>query len=104
MQQLAKLSPLVTVSKSKELSYSSDMYPILTSQIKGFTTATHNRYFVLFIETSLLIILLGWVSTILYLAANALVSMKKVEVDSAIYQGMNIVAGALVVNQQRTCR
>jgi hypothetical protein len=45
----------------------------------------------------LLIDILGWVGTILFLVAYALVSMKKVEGDSVLYQGMNIVAGALLV-------
>ena len=45
----------------------------------------------------ILIDILGWVGTILYLVAYALVSIKKVEGDSVVYQGMNIVAGALLV-------
>ena len=45
----------------------------------------------------LLIDILGWVGTILYLVAYALVSMKKVEGDSVLYQGMNIAAGTLLV-------
>lgn len=45
----------------------------------------------------LLVDILGWAGTILYLVAYALVSMKKVEGDSVLYQGMNIVAGALLV-------
>jgi hypothetical protein len=40
---------------------------------------------------------LGWVGTVLYLIAYALVSVKKVEGDSLFYQGMNIVAGILLV-------
>ncbi|MBN1453827.1 MAG: hypothetical protein JW963_22625 [Anaerolineales bacterium] len=40
---------------------------------------------------------LGWVGTILYLVAYALVSVKKVEGDSFLYQGLNIVAGILLV-------
>ena len=46
---------------------------------------------------TLLIDILGWVVTILFLVAYALVSMKKVDGDSVIYQGMNIVAGTLLV-------
>jgi phosphatidylserine synthase len=46
---------------------------------------------------NILIDILGWIGTILYLVAYALVSMKKVEGDSAVYQGMNIAAGALLV-------
>ena len=45
----------------------------------------------------ILIDILGWVGTVLYLVAYARVSMKKVEGDSVLYQGMNIVAGALLV-------
>ena len=45
----------------------------------------------------ILVDILGWAGTILYLVAYALVSMKKVEGDLVIYQGMNIVAGALLV-------
>ena len=48
-------------------------------------------------NTHLLIDILGWVGTILYLVAYALVSMKKVEGDSILYQGMNIAAGTLLV-------
>lgn len=45
----------------------------------------------------ILIDILGWAGAILFLAAYALVSMKKVEVDSLLYQGMNILAGILLV-------
>lgn len=40
---------------------------------------------------------LGWVGTFLFLAAYLLVSIKKVEGDSLLYQVMNIVAGILLV-------
>lgn len=40
---------------------------------------------------------LGWIGTVLYLVAYALVSIKKVEGDSFLYQGINIVAGILLV-------
>lgn len=40
---------------------------------------------------------LGWVGTILYLIAYGLVSAKKTESDSWLYQGMNMIAGALLV-------
>jgi hypothetical protein len=46
---------------------------------------------------NLLIDILGWVGTILYLVAYALVSAKKFEGDSVLYQGMNIAAGVLLV-------
>jgi phosphatidylserine synthase len=45
----------------------------------------------------LLIEILGWSGSVLYLLAYALVSMKKAEGDSVIYQGMNIIAGILLV-------
>ena len=40
---------------------------------------------------------LGWVGTVLYLIAYALVSVKKVEGDSLFYQGVNILAGILLI-------
>ena len=45
----------------------------------------------------LIIDTLGWFGTILYLIAYALISAKKVEGDSILYQGMNIIAGVLLV-------
>jgi len=45
----------------------------------------------------LIINILGWIGTILYLIAYALVSMKKVEGDSVLYQGTNILAGLLLI-------
>jgi hypothetical protein len=44
-----------------------------------------------------LIDLLGWTGSILYLLAYALVSAKKTEGDSLLYQGINIFAGSLLV-------
>jgi hypothetical protein len=41
--------------------------------------------------------ILGWTGSILYLLAYALVSAKKVEGDSFLYQGMNILAGTLLI-------
>jgi hypothetical protein len=41
--------------------------------------------------------ILGWTGSVLYLLAYALVSLKKVEGDSIIYQGTNIFAGILLV-------
>jgi hypothetical protein len=49
------------------------------------------------ITQKLLIDILGWVGSILYLIAYALVSLKKTEGDSVLYQGMNIIAGILLV-------
>ncbi len=49
------------------------------------------------LSTELIINALGWVGTILFLAAYGLVSSKKVEGDSALYQAMNISAGVLLV-------
>jgi hypothetical protein len=45
----------------------------------------------------LLIDILGWTGSILYLLAYALVSAKKTEGDSLLYQGINIFAGSLLV-------
>jgi len=45
----------------------------------------------------LLIDTLGWTGSILYLLAYALVSLKKTEGDSLLYQGLSIVAAILVV-------
>jgi len=47
--------------------------------------------------TSILINILGWTGSILFLLAYALVSAKKTEGDSVLYQGMNIVAGIFLV-------
>ena len=41
--------------------------------------------------------ILGWTGSTLYLIAYALVSLKKTEGDSVLYQGMNIIAGIMVV-------
>ena len=46
---------------------------------------------------AIIVDVLGWVGTVLYLVAYALVSVKKVEGDSFLYQGINIVAGILLV-------
>ena len=48
-------------------------------------------------STNLIIETLGWVGTVTYLIAYALVSLKKTEGDSVLYQGMNIFAGILLV-------
>ena len=40
---------------------------------------------------------LGWTGSILYLLAYGLVSAKKTEGDSLLYQGINIFAGTLLV-------
>jgi len=44
-----------------------------------------------------LIDILGWTGSILYLLAYALVSTKKTEGISLLYQGMNILAGVLLL-------
>jgi len=49
------------------------------------------------IPTNLIIETLGWIGTVTYLIAYALVSLKKAEGDSVLYQGMNIFAGVLLV-------
>lgn len=46
---------------------------------------------------NLIINILGWTGSLLYLLAYALVSLKKTEGDSLLYQGMNISAGTLLV-------
>jgi uncharacterized membrane protein YuzA (DUF378 family) len=48
-------------------------------------------------ESTLILNIFGWTGSILYLLAYALVSMKKTQGDSLLYQSMNIVAGTLVV-------
>ena len=48
-------------------------------------------------STTLIIETLGWVGTVTYLIAYTLVSLKKAEGDSVLYQGMNIFAGVLLV-------
>lgn len=48
-------------------------------------------------NSKLIIDMLGWTGSILYLLAYALVSAKKTEGDSILYQGMNIFAGILLV-------
>jgi hypothetical protein len=49
------------------------------------------------ISQKLFINILGWTGSVLYLIAYALVSLKKAESDSLLYQGMNIIAGLLLV-------
>ena len=48
-------------------------------------------------DTKLIIETLGWIGSFTYLIAYALVSLKKTEGDSVLYQGMNIFAGVLLV-------
>ena len=48
-------------------------------------------------SSKLLIDILGWTGSILYLLAYALVSLRKAEGDSLVYQGINILAGTLLV-------
>jgi hypothetical protein len=48
-------------------------------------------------STKILIDILGWTGSILYFLAYALVSAKKTEGDSLLYQGINIFAGSLLV-------
>ena len=47
--------------------------------------------------TNMLINILGWTGSIMYLVAYTLVSMKKTEGDSLLYQGMNVIAGIFLV-------
>ena len=46
---------------------------------------------------NILIEIMGWAGSVLYLLAYALVSAKKLTGDSFAYQGMNISAGILLV-------
>jgi hypothetical protein len=46
---------------------------------------------------TLLINILGWTGSILFLLAYTLVSLKKTEGDSLLYQSMNILAGVFLV-------
>ncbi|RJP54011.1 MAG: hypothetical protein C4557_03760 [Anaerolineaceae bacterium] len=45
----------------------------------------------------IIIDVIGWAGTILYLIAYGLVSAKKVESDSWTYQGMNFAAGTMLI-------
>ncbi len=47
--------------------------------------------------TNIIIHILGWIGSIMYLLAYALVSLKKTQGDSLLYQGINIVAGTFLV-------
>ena len=47
--------------------------------------------------TNIFIDILGWTGSVLYLLAYALVSLKKTEGDSLLYQGINIFAATLLV-------
>ena len=49
------------------------------------------------LTSKLLIDIFGWTGSILYLLAYVLVSARKTEGDSLLYQGMNILAGLLLV-------
>jgi hypothetical protein len=46
---------------------------------------------------NILINILGWMGSITYLLAYALVSAKKTQGDSVLYQSMNIIAGIFLV-------
>jgi hypothetical protein len=48
-------------------------------------------------NSKLIIDILGWTGSVLYLLAYTLVSLKKTEGDSLLYQGINIIAGTLLV-------
>ena len=41
--------------------------------------------------------IIGWVGTVTYLVAYGLVSAKKTEGDSWLYQGLNFIAGTFLV-------
>ena len=48
-------------------------------------------------KISFLIDILGWTGSVLYLVGYALVSIRKTEGDSVLYQGMNIIAGVMLI-------
>ena len=48
-------------------------------------------------HSKLIIQIIGWIGSVFYLRAYALVSMKKTEGDSLFYQGINILARVLLV-------
>ena len=50
-----------------------------------------------YLTTNTFIQILGWTGSVLYLLAYALVSLKKTDGDSLLYQGINIVAGVFLV-------
>ena len=41
--------------------------------------------------------ILGWTGSVMYLIAYTLVSLKKTEGDSVLYQSMNVIAGIFLV-------
>ncbi len=41
--------------------------------------------------------ILGWIGTITFLIAYGLVSTKKAEGDSRLYQGLNLIAGIFLI-------
>ena len=45
----------------------------------------------------ILVDVLGWIGAVLFLIAYALVSLKKVEGDALLFQGINIVAGIFLI-------
>ena len=47
--------------------------------------------------SKLIIEVLGWIGTITFLIAYALVSLRKTTGDSFLYQGLNIFAGVLLI-------
>ena len=48
-------------------------------------------------NTKLLIDILGWIGSVLYLLAYVLVSARKTEGDSYLYQSINVFAAILLV-------
>ncbi len=48
-------------------------------------------------NTNLWIDIFGWIGVVLFLVTYILVSIRKLEGDSLVYQAMNIVAGILLV-------
>lgn len=48
-------------------------------------------------DKTIIIDIFGWLGVVLYLVAYALVSTKKLEGDSIVYQVMNLLGGILLV-------
>lgn len=68
-----------------------------TMELNSLSVRSSGLFYNLAMPANLLINILGWTGSILYLLAYALVSAKKTEGDSLLYQGINILAGILLV-------
>jgi len=52
---------------------------------------------IIYAENNMFINSLGWIGSVMYLLAYTLVSLKKADGDSLLYQGINIVSGIFLV-------